>query len=137
MWLPRMLGDRPKVASVTAEGAPRAMTATDETAVTSEFVTDRIPVIDVDAHIIEPADIWTSRMSKKYADIMPRVERHTGSTHSEHGYEDYWLIGKEPVSCAWELAQSGWDGKWPTHPAIQEEVDPATYIPDLRARKLD
>ncbi len=30
-------------------------------------------VIDVDTHIIEPPDLWTSRMSSKWGDRVPHV----------------------------------------------------------------
>ncbi len=30
-----------------------------------QAIVDRIPVIDIDTHIIEPEDLWTSRVSKK------------------------------------------------------------------------
>jgi predicted TIM-barrel fold metal-dependent hydrolase len=33
-----------------------------------------IPVLDVDTHLSEPADLWTSRAPKKYLDLVPRVE---------------------------------------------------------------
>ena len=32
-----------------------------------------IPVLDVDTHLTEPADLWTSRAPKKYQDLVPRV----------------------------------------------------------------
>jgi predicted TIM-barrel fold metal-dependent hydrolase len=34
----------------------------------------RIPlIVDVDAHVVEPADLWTSRLPAKYREIGPRV----------------------------------------------------------------
>ncbi len=36
---------------------------------------DRIPpIIDVDAHVVEPPDVWSSRLPAKYRDVGPRVE---------------------------------------------------------------
>ena len=36
----------------------------------------RIPrIISVDDHVVEPPDLWTSRLPSKYADRAPRVER--------------------------------------------------------------
>ena len=32
-------------------------------------------IVSVDDHIIEPADVWTSRLPKKYLDVGPRLER--------------------------------------------------------------
>lgn len=33
-----------------------------------------IPVLDVDTHLTEPADLWTSRAPQKYQDLVPRVQ---------------------------------------------------------------
>ena len=46
---------------------------------------DRIPpLVDVDAHIVEPPDVWSSRLPAKYRDIGPHIEYHpTG--HPEAG----------------------------------------------------
>src|SRR5437899_448319 len=37
-------------------------------------VIDHIRVIDTDTHLVEPPDLWTSRMSPKYGDLIPHVE---------------------------------------------------------------
>src|SRR5258708_7363973 len=34
----------------------------------------RYPIIDVDSHISEPGDLWTSRVSKKWGDLVPHVK---------------------------------------------------------------
>ena len=31
-------------------------------------------LVDVDAHIVEPPDVWSSRLPAKYRDIGPHVE---------------------------------------------------------------
>jgi len=36
---------------------------------------DRIPpIVDVDAHVVEPPDVWSSRLPAKYRDIGPHIE---------------------------------------------------------------
>src|SRR6187401_2477051 len=36
---------------------------------------DRIPpIVDVDAHLVEPSDIWTARLPHRYRTVGPRVE---------------------------------------------------------------
>ena len=36
---------------------------------------DRIPLlVDVDAHVVEPADVWSSRLPARYRDAGPRIE---------------------------------------------------------------
>ena len=32
------------------------------------------PIIDLDAHVVEPADVWSSRLPAKYRDVGPRIE---------------------------------------------------------------
>ena len=32
-----------------------------------------IPIIDADTHVVEPPDLWTSRMSSKWGDLVPHV----------------------------------------------------------------
>ena len=45
---------------------------------------ERYAVADVDSHIIEPADLWTSRVSTRWGDLVPHVRFH------ERRQEDYW-----------------------------------------------
>ena len=58
----------------------------------SESIAD-IAIIDVDAHISEPHDLWTSRAPAAYKDRMPRVTEVNGEAnggagvHSEIGGE--------------------------------------------------
>jgi predicted TIM-barrel fold metal-dependent hydrolase len=41
----------------------------------ADELVERIPpIVDVDAHLVEPPDIWTSRLPQRYRDIGPRVE---------------------------------------------------------------
>ncbi len=52
------------------------MSAAPETNASSVF--DRIKAIDVDTHLTEPPDVWTSRVSKKWGDQVPHVVRKEG-----------------------------------------------------------
>ena len=36
---------------------------------------DRFDVIDVDTHVTEPPDTWASRMSTRWGDAIPHIER--------------------------------------------------------------
>ena len=49
-------------------------------------------IISSDSHILEPADIWTSRMEPKYRDQAPRLVR------LEDG--DWWFCGDVKVTLA-------------------------------------
>ena len=52
---------------------------------------DRYPVIDVDSHISEPADVWTSRVSSKWGDAVPHIQRDPASG------KDIWYVGGDLV----------------------------------------
>jgi predicted TIM-barrel fold metal-dependent hydrolase len=46
----------------------------------------RIPkIISVDDHVIEPADLWTSRLPAKYRDVGPRIVRERGGSNMAAG----------------------------------------------------
>jgi len=47
----------------------------DAEAVRPDIPSSRIPpIVDVDAHIVEPADLWSSRLPAKYREVGPRVK---------------------------------------------------------------
>jgi uncharacterized protein len=102
---------------------------------TAAGITDRIGVIDVDSHICEPPDLWTSRLPGKWQDIAPRVTNMaTGPNGAD---EEVWIIGDQPVMAAWQLAMAGWPELYPGHPAHQHEADPASWDPGARVKTLD
>ena len=62
-------------------------------------------VIDVDTHITEPPDTWSSRVSSKWGDAVPRIER-------VDGY-DVWVINGRPWAKPGNTAMAGFDGTLP------------------------
>ena len=42
----------------------------------SERISRIPPIVDLDAHVVEPPDVWSSRLPAKYRDIGPRIEYH-------------------------------------------------------------
>ena len=58
---------------------------------------ERIPIVDVDAHISEPYDLWTSRVASKWGDQVPHVIKAPGTN------VDYWAIDVYPI--IWDDAQ--------------------------------
>ena len=47
-----------------------------------------IPVIDIDSHYTEPADLWTSRAPAKYQKLVPRVEK-------DKNGRDHWVVAED------------------------------------------
>ena len=42
--------------------------------VSDEVVARIPPIVDLDAHLVEPEDVWTARLPAKYREIGPHVE---------------------------------------------------------------
>ena len=76
-----------------------------------ESEVDRFKVIDTDTHVIEPYDLWTSRLDvDKWGDKVPHVR------WDEEFQEDAWYFGDERVGAAAAAAQAGWNQFPPQHP---------------------
>ena len=60
--------------------------------------------------IIEPADLWTRRVSPKWGDLVPHVRFH------ERRQEDYWYIGDHKLYGVGAFAQARWHEFPPSHP---------------------
>lgn len=64
----------------------------------------KIPrIISVDDHVVEPPDLWTSRLPSKYADRCPRVERDSAVFNFEGGVFSYEKGVKNGSPCDWWL----------------------------------
>jgi predicted TIM-barrel fold metal-dependent hydrolase len=81
-------------------------------------------VIDVDTHVTEPPDLWTSRVASKWGDRIPHIERRRG--------QDVWVIDDKVVLRAGLVTMAGFDGTIPDHPNTFEEFPASSY--DARAR---
>ena len=81
-------------------------------------------IIDVDAHITEAPDTWTSRVAAKYVDRVPHVRRVDG--------KDVWFIDGQMASPVGPTAPAGWTSPVPAMPNTYEDLLPAAY--DARAR---
>ena len=93
---------------------------------------DRYKVIDSDTHVIEPYDLWTSRVSvKKYGDKVPHVK------WDEKAEEDAWFFGAERTGAAAGAAMAGWHEYPPKRPKKLEMVDKALYDAPARLKRMD
>src|SRR6476646_817509 len=77
---------------------------------------ERYAVADADSHIIEPADLWTSRISPTWGALVPHVRFH------ERRQEDVWYIGDRKLYGAGAFAQAGWPEYPPSHPKMLSEA---------------
>lgn len=93
---------------------------------------DTYKVIDTDTHVIEPYDLWTSRLPvSKWGDLVPHVK------WDESLQEDAWYFGDARVGAGAGAAQAGWHQFPPDHPPSLSVVDRATWDPQARLQRMD
>src|SRR2546423_553979 len=80
---------------------------------------DEYRVIDTDTHVIEPYDLWTSRLSvAKWGDKVPHVK------WDEEKQEDSWFFGSQRTGAAAGAAMAGWHENPPARPQRLSEGGP-------------
>jgi predicted TIM-barrel fold metal-dependent hydrolase len=92
---------------------------------------DEIRIIDADTHVVEPPDLWTSRLPAKWADRSPQVE------WDQKVDQFRWKVGNVFLSAVAAYAVATWKGPFPSHPATLEESDPACFEAESRLRYMD
>ncbi|HVN84377.1 MAG TPA: amidohydrolase family protein [Candidatus Binatia bacterium] len=93
---------------------------------------DDYGVIDVDTHIIEPPDLWTSRVSvEKWGDAVPHVVADPASG------VDIWVTGSTVLQPAAIAAQAGHPKFPPDHPKNLAEARPETWQIGPRLERMD
>ena len=99
----------------------------------AQQIADRIQIIDCDTHVSEPYDLWTSRVSQKWGDLVPHV------VHSEESGRDVWALGGEynPYGGVGGSAMAGWKEFPPNGPPTLAEADPACYDASARLQRMD
>ena len=98
--------------------------------VTSEDFIDQLKVHDVDTHVLEPPDLWTARMSKKWGDVVPHIVR--------VNEKDVWFSGDVRIGTAiGGQAQAGWTAPYPDAPYRYEEAPAGAWQADARLAWMD
>ena len=99
---------------------------------TKRMIADRFKVVDNDAHVIEPADLWTARVPSKYGEMIPHVRRDT-----RHPDQDRWWFGNKRSWAAAGFAMAGWKQYPPDHPPTLAEADPGAWDAGERIKRMD
>jgi predicted TIM-barrel fold metal-dependent hydrolase len=86
-------------------------------------------IIDVDTHVTESADLWTSRVPERMRDLVPRVE-----CDSKGRY--LWYIGKEVIAKLGLSATAG-VGSMKHPPNSYEDMHPGAHDPQARLEYMD
>jgi len=92
---------------------------------------ERYAVADVDSHIIEPADLWTSRVPAKWGELVPHVK------FDERRGEERWYVGSKRLFGVGAFAQAGWREYPPSHPPNLDEAIPAAIDAKERLTYMD
>jgi predicted TIM-barrel fold metal-dependent hydrolase len=66
-----------------------------------KLVTRIPPIVDLDAHVVEPPDVWTSRLPSRYRDVGPHVELLPGGVPKLVGSGYVEEPGKEGPLVTW------------------------------------
>lgn len=92
---------------------------------------DEVRIIDADTHVIEPADLWTSRVPKKWVDLVPQVR------FDEEAQEEIWVLGDTKLYAAGLACGASWNEWPPDHPRRIEDSDVRNYDPHKRLEHMD
>ena len=98
------------------------------------------PVIDADAHLSEPPDLWTSRLSSsKWGDLIPQVR------YDEKADAELWFVGEERIGMFGASAMievdgedypTRWRGDFPALPRMGE-IHPSSWDAKERLKIMD
>jgi predicted TIM-barrel fold metal-dependent hydrolase len=97
---------------------------------TAEALRD-IKIIDTDTHVVEPPDLWTSRVSKKWGDLVPHVK------WDADAQEEFWYAGDLRLGSAGGPAMAGWHEYPPLHPRRFADAAPVASDPKARLKMMD
>ncbi len=88
-------------------------------------------VADCDSHITESPDLWLSRVPSKHCDSVPRVDPHPVTGILRWHVEDIWMF---PLT---QSAPAGSHEVFPKYPDRWDQIDPGSYDPVARLKRLD
>jgi predicted TIM-barrel fold metal-dependent hydrolase len=97
--------------------------------ITIEQVED-LKVIDADTHVVEPYDLWTSRVSKKWGDRVPHV------IWDEERQLDVWVSGGEFLWLGAVAGQAGYEKHHPDFPPRFSDLKVETWRAEDRLQLM-
>jgi predicted TIM-barrel fold metal-dependent hydrolase len=89
-------------------------------------------VIDADAHVTEPEDLWTSRLPSKLAEMVPHVVR-----DPKTGRAMWEVAGHRVIGSVGHTATAGWPDPFPHAPLDFEQLPAAAYDAGARLAYMD
>jgi predicted TIM-barrel fold metal-dependent hydrolase len=100
-------------------------------AAASEQALRETPIVDCDSHIIEPPDLWTSRLPSRFAEQAPRVQW----DDALGGFR--WRVGDRMLNSVGFYDMAGWREYPPSYPRSLEEADPGGWDARVRLQRMD
>lgn len=94
-------------------------------------IADKIRVVDTDAHIIEPEDLWTERLPEKFKDLAPKVELFEKWNQPRWRFNNSWLT---PVGF---YCSVGHDEPFPSYPNSYADIPKAACDATERLKVMD
>ncbi|MGE0822057.1 MAG: amidohydrolase family protein [Candidatus Binatia bacterium] len=94
-------------------------------------------IISGDTHIVEPPDLYTTRMAAKYLDRAPRIKRQKTADGKE---SDAWFLGDIQVVTLGAVTQAGRRFEDPEKidfVGVWEDVREGAYRPDAMLKELE
>jgi len=88
-------------------------------------------VLDSDTHVVEPPDLWSSRLPAKFSGSGPEVR-----WDEARGLEA-WFLGGEFLMPVGAPASAGWHEHAPLFPRRWSDVDPVMHDPQTRLARMD
>ena len=95
------------------------------------MLADTYPVVDVDAHVTEPPDLWTSRIGRRWAERAPYVQ-----LDERLGIERWNIGGRRLIGVA-NWACAGWPEFPPSFPPTLAEADAGSWNPAVRLQRMN
>jgi predicted TIM-barrel fold metal-dependent hydrolase len=90
---------------------------------------ERHRVIDIDTHVTEPADVFTTRVSSKWGDRVPHIK--------QVGDQDLWFIADEPIGMPGAYSMAGHTGTPPDFRKGYDDIPAAMFDPKARLAFMD
>jgi predicted TIM-barrel fold metal-dependent hydrolase len=94
-------------------------------------MSEPVVVIDVDTHLTEPADLWTSRLPRKHKGQAPHP------VWDEERGRYRWQVGRHTLIGVQDQAHAGWKEFFPSTPPSFEDAEPGGWDPKARLRVMD
>ncbi len=93
-------------------------------------VIDTIPIIDADTHLLEPGDLFTSRVAKKFVDRVPQLK------WVEEAGNEAWFVGERRIGGG-VFSMAGYDAYPPDFPPRLFDSPKENWDAKTRAARMD